>query len=203
VSQADGDPGTGRSDVGAAAHDSDARRSDSWAEAIASWSPETEDAVNAEAHANTDRSDVSRGLASIAYNCVAVVVADLDRASQWYQDVLGLHETVRLAIDGASVALLDGAGTRVELICGDRPSVPAVPSLFADPPDHLLPTGNKFLVFDVADLAVAGVELKAKGVHFVWEQKDLAPGFRSSAIRDGDGNFIHIFEQHSSAEGGA
>jgi catechol 2,3-dioxygenase-like lactoylglutathione lyase family enzyme len=159
--------------------------------------------VDSEGRSNAMQDDTAHGLASIRHNCVAIVVADLDRASHWYQSILGLRETVRLDIAGATVALLDGAGTRIELICGDQPSVPTIPSLFADPPAHLLPLGNKFLVFDVDDLAIAGAELMANGVQFVWQEKDLAPGFRSSAIRDLDGNFIHIFQRQGTAQGHA
>jgi catechol 2,3-dioxygenase-like lactoylglutathione lyase family enzyme len=144
--------------------------------------------------------ETAHGLASMTYYCVAVVVADLDRSAHWYETVLGLRETTRLVIPGATVALLDCAGTRVELICSDEPSVPVVPSLFADPPDHLLPIGNKFLVFEVDDLAMAGDDLQANGVEFVWREKDLAPGFRSSAIRDVDRNFIHILQRQPAHE---
>jgi catechol 2,3-dioxygenase-like lactoylglutathione lyase family enzyme len=156
--------------------------------------------VDAEGQSLAITRETGHGLASIMYNSVAIVVVDLDRSSQWYQTVLGLQETVRLVIPGATVALLDGAATRVELICGDQPSVAAVPSLFADPPDHLLPIGNKFLVLDVDDLALAGAELEGKGVEFVWQEKELAPGFRSTAIRDVDGNFIHIFQRQPAGE---
>jgi catechol 2,3-dioxygenase-like lactoylglutathione lyase family enzyme len=90
-----------------------------------------------------------RGLDSLAFACTAIVVADLDRSVGWYESILGFICTARMRIDGATVALLEGAGTQLELIQGDAPSVSTEPSLFADPPDHLLPIGNKFLVFAV------------------------------------------------------
>jgi hypothetical protein len=56
--------------------------------------------------------------------------------------------------------------------------------LCADPPHHLLPRGNKFLAFAVDDLQRATDQLRDKGVPIIWRDKQLAPGIRSTAIRD-------------------
>jgi hypothetical protein len=68
--------------------------------------------------------------------------------------------------------------------------------LFADPPRHLLPVGNKFLVLQVDDLARASAELAERSVTFVWREKEKAPGFPATAIRDFDGNLINIMARH-------
>jgi catechol 2,3-dioxygenase-like lactoylglutathione lyase family enzyme len=135
-----------------------------------------------------------RGLDSLTFECTTIVVADLDRCVLWYESVLGFTEQARVRIDGANVVLLEGAGTQLELIEGDRPSVSTEPSLFADPPHHLLPTGNKFLVFAVEDLTRATDQLCDKGVPIIWRDKQLAPGIVSTAIRDVEDNFIHIVQ---------
>ena len=134
------------------------------------------------------------GLDSLTFACTTIVVSDLDRSSQWYQSVLGFTEHARVRIDGANVVLLEGAGTQLELIESDGPSVSTEPSLFADPPHHLLPKGNKFLVFAVEDLTRATDQLRDKGVLILWRDKQLAPGIRSTAIRDVEDNFIHIVQ---------
>lgn len=59
--------------------------------------------------------------------------------------------------------------------------------LFAEPPDHLLVIGNKFVVFEVDDLARASAELEHLSVTIPWRAKELAPGFAATAIRDLDG----------------
>jgi catechol 2,3-dioxygenase-like lactoylglutathione lyase family enzyme len=135
-----------------------------------------------------------RGLDSLVFACTTIVVADLGRCVQWYEDMLGFTLQARIRIDGANVALLEGAGTQLELIEGDRPSVSTDPSLFADPPDHLLPTGNKFLVFAVEDIHRATDQLRDKGVPIIWRDKQLSPGILSTAIRDVEDNFIHIVQ---------
>jgi catechol 2,3-dioxygenase-like lactoylglutathione lyase family enzyme len=135
-----------------------------------------------------------RGLDSLTYACTVIVVADIDRSSQWYQNILGFTEHTRVRIDGANVVLLEGAGTQLELIEGDGPTVSTEPSLCADPPHHLLPKGNKFLAFAVEDLQRATDQLRDKGVSIIWRDKQLAPGIRSTAIRDVEDNFIHIVQ---------
>jgi catechol 2,3-dioxygenase-like lactoylglutathione lyase family enzyme len=132
------------------------------------------------------------GLGSLTYACTAIVVTDLDRAIEWYGHYLGFSERARMRIDGANVALLEGAGAQLEFLQYDDGSVTTEPSLFAEPPEHLRPRGNKFLVFTVENLERASDELESKGVHIIWRGKTLSPGIRSTAIRDLDGNFVHI-----------
>jgi catechol 2,3-dioxygenase-like lactoylglutathione lyase family enzyme len=135
------------------------------------------------------------GLESLTFACTAIAVADLDRAAQWYRNVFGFTDAALISIHGARVALLKGAGTELELIENDGPHLSTEPSLFADPPDHLVPTGNKFLVFAVEDLGLATVELQRKGVPIIWREKALAPGIVSTAVRDVEGNFVHIVQR--------
>jgi catechol 2,3-dioxygenase-like lactoylglutathione lyase family enzyme len=155
-----------------------------------------------EAHAPDNASTATAsaprdGLSSMSYMCIAVVVADLERSIEWYGRVLGFAESARIRIDGANVALLEGCGTLLEFLQYDERSVTTVPSLFAEPPEHLRPVGNKFLVFKVNDLDNASDQLEAKGVPIIWRDKNLAPGIRSTAIRDIDGNFVHIIDHTS------
>jgi catechol 2,3-dioxygenase-like lactoylglutathione lyase family enzyme len=135
-----------------------------------------------------------RGLGSPTFACTAIVVSDLDRAVEWYGRILGFTVVERMKIDGATVALLEGSGAQLELLQSDVPSVSTEPSLFADPPDHLLPTGNKFLVFAVEDLGHASDQLQQMGVPIIWRGKTLSPGIVSTAIRDFDGNFVHVVQ---------
>jgi catechol 2,3-dioxygenase-like lactoylglutathione lyase family enzyme len=149
-------------------------------------------------HSRTEPSVITaspgRGLESLTFACTAIAVIDLDRAIDWYGSILGFTTLARIPIEGATVALLEGAGTQLEFLQRNEPSVSTEPSLFADPPDHLLPAGNKFLVFRVDDLVLASDQLEQKGVPIIWREKTLAPGIVSTAIRDFDGNFVHIVQ---------
>jgi predicted enzyme related to lactoylglutathione lyase len=51
--------------------------------------------------------------------------------------------------------------------------------------------------FNVDDLSVATAEFEQRGVTVVWREKELAPGWRSTAIRDMDGNLINVFQRHA------
>ena len=139
-------------------------------------------------------------LASISFYAVATVVSNLDDAIDWYQRVLGFTEEARGPIAEGEVALLEGGGVTLELLeCRLPESSVRLDELFADPPLHVLPIGNKFLVFDVDDLTAASAELEQHGVTILWREKELAPGWRSTAIRDMDGNLINIFERRKPA----
>ena len=45
-------------------------------------------------------------------------------------------------------------------------------------------------------LARASAELEGLSVTILWREKELAPGFVATAIRDLDGNLINIFQAH-------
>jgi Glyoxalase/Bleomycin resistance protein/Dioxygenase superfamily len=60
-----------------------------------------------EAHAPDNASTATAsaprdGLSSMSYMCIAVVVADLERAIEWYGRVLGFAESVRIRSVGAT-----------------------------------------------------------------------------------------------------
>jgi catechol 2,3-dioxygenase-like lactoylglutathione lyase family enzyme len=141
---------------------------------------------------------VTGGLATASFYNVAIVVSSIDRAVEWYGRVFGFVEQARGPIAEGTVALMNGCGVTLEILewgLEEEPIRPAV--LFADPPYHLLPVGNKILVFNVDDLSAATAEFDELGVTIVWREKELAPGWRSTAIRDMDGNLINVFQRHA------
>jgi len=138
------------------------------------------------------------GLASLRLHNLAVTVADLDASIRWYERVLGFACEARVEIAEGEVAVLGGAGVRLELLMASHLAEQPVrlEQLFAEPPGHLLVIGNKFVVFEVDDLARASAELDHLSVTILWREKELAPGFVATAIRDLDGNLINIFQAH-------
>jgi len=138
------------------------------------------------------------GLASLRLHNLAVTVTDLDASIKWYQRVLGFACETRTEIAEGEVAVLGGAEVRIELLMASHLAEQPVrlEQLFAEPPGHLLVIGNKFVVFEVDDLARASAELDHLSVTILWREKELAPGFVATAIRDLDGNLINIFQAH-------
>lgn len=138
----------------------------------------------------------SSALASLTLHNMAIIVSDLESAADWYERVLGFRREARVDIAEGVVILMSGAGVRLELLHPSRMDEPQIrlEPLYADPPDHVLPIGNKFLVFEVEDLPKASAELEDLSVTFLWREKQLAPGWVATAIRDFDGNLINIVQ---------
>src|SRR5882762_1058651 len=138
------------------------------------------------------------GLQSLPLHNPGITVAHLDASIRWYQRVLGFVCEARADIAEGEVAVLGGAGVRIERLMASHMAERPVrlEQLFAEPPAHLLVIGNKFVVFEVDDLARASAELEHLSVTILWRDKELAPGFVATAIRDLDGNLINIFQAH-------
>lgn len=126
----------------------------------------------------------------------ALAVEDLGRAIAWWRDVLGFDLISRARVNAvnAEAAIVRGAGIEIELL--EAPGRYRIEALFADPPEHLQPVGNKALVFETADLAGLTAELENRGVTFVWKSVDLGPAIGvGTAIRDGEGNLISFIQK--------
>jgi catechol 2,3-dioxygenase-like lactoylglutathione lyase family enzyme len=138
---------------------------------------------------------INDGLQSLALSNLAFTVKDIDATIKWYGDVFGFEVLKRASFDaiGAKVAFLNFADINLEIL--EISGQIRIPEMFANPPDHLLPVGNKTLVLKVKDLALATKELEEKGVEFAWKTLNLTEdGSPNTMIRDLDGNFISIFE---------
>lgn len=145
-----------------------------------------------------ENSTVTQGLQNFTVCGFAFTVKDLDQSVKWYHDTLGFikenEETFDINGKKAKIAFVRLAHIKPELMQiegGYR-----IEALFAAPPDHLLPVGNKSLVLQVPDLSLATRELEEKGVTFEWKEMDLlGNGMRNTMIRDMDGNLISIFQK--------
>lgn len=108
---------------------------------------------------------------------VAVNVRDVERATAWYRDVLGL----RHLFSAGPLAFFDIGGTRLMLARAETPEFdhPASP-----------------LYYDVADIAEAHRMLVERGVRFVGEPHFLAPLAKTdlwmAEFRDSEGNFLAL-----------
>lgn len=110
---------------------------------------------------------------------IALVQHDVDRATAFYRDALGLP--LQFAMSG--MAFFDAGGVRLML---SQPSAPEF--------DHK----NSVLYFDVADIEAAHAELVARGVTF--ERAPQLTGKTATHeiwiafLRDPEGNLLGIME---------
>jgi catechol 2,3-dioxygenase-like lactoylglutathione lyase family enzyme len=137
------------------------------------------------------------GLASFSLYNVAFTVADLDQSIAWYKTVFGFElisrVTFAIPAGSAETAIIKAGGLRLELL--HIPNGKRIDDLFAEAPLHLIPIGNKSIVLQVEDLAVATKELEVKGVKFVWREQFIAGDkMLCTMIEDIDGNKINIFQ---------
>lgn len=125
---------------------------------------------------------------------LAVSVSDLSQSIKWYHHILGfqLIEEVDFPAVKAKGAFMEGMGIRLELL--QSADSYRIEELFATPPGHLKPIGNKALILYVDDLHEAGLWLEKQNVNFVFKEIQLnEEGLTSTIIQDPDGNFISIF----------
>jgi catechol 2,3-dioxygenase-like lactoylglutathione lyase family enzyme len=113
-----------------------------------------------------------------------LVVADLDRAREFYRSLLG----GQVLLEGDPV-IIKVANTWLTLVTGggptdDKPGVSL--STPADPEQ-----ASAFLNVRVADIARTYEEWSAKGAEFLTEPKDHGPEIRAY-LRDPDGHLIEV-----------
>jgi catechol 2,3-dioxygenase-like lactoylglutathione lyase family enzyme len=131
---------------------------------------------------------------NLLHHHVGLSVADLDRARQWYADVLGLTEgfAFELARFGVRGCFMEGHGTRIELLerAGSGGGIGGQP-----PPDALLTRGYGHVAFAAADLDAAYAGLLARGATPVWDPRPSPePGVRMAFVADLDGNLVELVE---------
>ena len=131
---------------------------------------------------------------NLLHHHVGLCVFDLDRAQQWYADVLEMTPGYAFEIPpfGVRGRFMEGHGTRVELFerSGSAPGIGG-----QDPPTALLTRGYGHIAFAVTGLDGAFAELVARGATPVWDPRPSPePGVRMAFIADIDGNLIEMIE---------
>ncbi|MBS7234101.1 VOC family protein [Flavobacterium psychroterrae] len=139
-----------------------------------------------------------KGLQSLSLYNIAFTVTDLEKSISWYADILNFilinKQDFEIPTGKAEVAMLEGAGIKLELL--KFPNAKRIEELFAPAPMHLIPIGNKAIVFQVDDIKTTSTELEAKGAKFVWrEQYIAADKMLCTMIEDIDGNKINIVQK--------
>ena len=129
----------------------------------------------------------------LSFDNIAVSVADVDRAADWYCRVFGFKQGYRtiLADLKADFQVLGRDDIKIELI--SQEGVVRHEDASIDPPHHLGKTNIMAIVFRTDDLDATTAEIEAAGVEFVWKNQTLSEdGLRSTVLRDPDGNLVNI-----------
>ena len=120
---------------------------------------------------------------------VEIVTEELERAVQFYTDVLGFKVRAREHIDRSTLGVtldlvyLDLGGTAIELIKYGGTVAPAPAQV------HL---GYRMMALEVADMQSTVDYLKTKGVAITWGPRVREGEYARAEIRDPDGHGIEL-----------
>lgn len=122
---------------------------------------------------------------------IALSVADLERAIEWYGDALGLRPTVRAALPGFRLAMLEAPdGMRIEVFEADGATRTTDSST---PTTVMRHHGYTHLALDVDELAPVHDRLVSIGAASVWDPRPSPePGRAMAFVRDPEGNLIEL-----------
>jgi len=127
---------------------------------------------------------------------IAISVPNLDAASQWYQQMLGLavRDDRTFPEHTLRVAMLERRGIRVELV--ETEGSVSKASLIKDSNNPAMIQGFGKVGFVVADVDGWANTLRTKGVRFQLEpQTDSRTGARSFIVLDNNGNWLQFSSQ--------
>ena len=126
---------------------------------------------------------------------VGLSVADMDKMTSWYGDMLGFKVTkdVPMGQGGGKVRFIESGTQRIELIFspGSKPG-----PLKGTPPGHATTHGLAQLTMEVPDLDAATAALAAKGVKIELNITPIPPlGIRIMFFRDPEGNLLELVQR--------
>jgi catechol 2,3-dioxygenase-like lactoylglutathione lyase family enzyme len=132
-----------------------------------------------------------RGNTVIQLHHIALSVADLGRAIDWYGEALALRPTVRATLPGFRLAMLEAPnGMRIEVFEAENASRTTDSST---PTTVMKHHGFTHLALDVDELAVEHDRLVAIGATSIWDPRPSPePGRAMAFVQDPEGNLIEL-----------
>ncbi len=125
-------------------------------------------------------------------NHVAIVVADIDEATKFWRDILGipLHHVEDVPSQKSKVAFMPVGDTEVELVQPTSEDS-GVAKFLAEKGG-----GMHHLCFEVEDCAATMAELKEKGVRLLSEEPNVLPGRKMAFIhpKSTGGVLVELYE---------
>lgn len=131
------------------------------------------------------------GPPALRFYSIVLAVADLPLMRDWYGRVLGFGERLSgmSEADGTAFAVMEGAGTCIELVA--RKGATSLPP--PEPPHHLDTTGWKTLDLETDDLGALDAHLRHHAVTIIASMQPLSSRRAMTTIRDPEGNLIALF----------
>jgi catechol 2,3-dioxygenase-like lactoylglutathione lyase family enzyme len=122
---------------------------------------------------------------------VALSVADLERAIDWYGQALDLRPTVRATLPGFRLAMLEApSGMRIEVFEAEGATRTTDSST---PTTVMRHHGFTHLALDVDDLVGVHDRLVELGANSVWDPRPSPePGKDMAFVQDPEGNLIEL-----------
>jgi predicted enzyme related to lactoylglutathione lyase len=126
---------------------------------------------------------------------VALSVADIDAAVEWYVEKLGADVTLSYEVPeiGVKAVFADVGGFEIEFVemAGSQPH----PTL-GDPAETAKTQGFAHLTFEVEDCDACVASLREAGVEIIWEPQDQAQaGVRAAHFRDSEGFGLEVLHR--------
>ena len=129
----------------------------------------------------------------IAWDHVALSVANIAETIAWYEKMLGFKGTVRAGQPGARQQVADLRRGNITIELFQLPDAAPLPESRKNPSEDFRTHGVKHFGFEVKNLAAVLAGLKAKGVKMAFEMRDT-PTTAFGFISDNAGNAIELIE---------
>lgn len=129
---------------------------------------------------------------------VGLTVPSVEKAAQWYADVLGFAVQTRTSNpeNGLQIAMLQKDGFCIELF--QMPSGGRLEPVYDDIAAHLPYEGWRHLAFQVDDLEATMAELKERGAtHAGGPIENPTLGFTYAFVVDPFGNLVEFLQRNS------
>ena len=130
----------------------------------------------------------------IAHHHVGISVPDAEASAAWYGRMLGFEVIARMKEDGAqkmNIVHIGRGNCYIELV--EVEGAKPLPDYRRDPSADFGVHGLKHMAFEVADVAAAVAELRAKGAEVAFGPVDT-PGVAFVFIRDNAGNPFELIQ---------
>ncbi len=119
---------------------------------------------------------------------VGVIVSDLPKCVEFYQDILGLKYVETVSLWYGRMVRMKFGESEFKIIKPDEEPAPSAKGLYNT-------TGYRLVTFRVKGIEEACNFLAEKGVEFIIPLKESMPGIKIAMFNDPEGNIVELVEK--------